>query len=59
MTTAVYYNDEGTGDVILLAVFLMKSDAETFAKNYILTDIFVKDLPTEAWIDFSNIRGYI
>ena len=59
MTTAVYYNSKETGEPVLLAVFLMKSDANDFAKNYVLTDILIKDLPFDAWTDFSNLRGYI
>tara|TARA_R110001592_G_C12744683_1_gene711312 strand:+ start:66 stop:245 length:180 start_codon:yes stop_codon:yes gene_type:complete len=59
MTTAVYFNDKIVGNTVLIAVFLMRSDADAFAKNYVLTDVFVKDLPIEAWTDFSNILGYI
>lgn len=59
MTTAVYFNGKTTGKPILLAVFLMKSEAETFAKGYGLNEILIKDLPTEAHADFIKIKGYI
>lgn len=60
MMTAVYSTSNFSGEKILLAVFLMKTDAELFIKSQtLMNSLETQDLPTEAYINFSKIRGYI
>lgn len=55
MTTAVYFNNP-CGEVVLLAAFLMKTDAEGYVKASFLDGLKIKELPHDAWHDFKSIK---
>jgi hypothetical protein len=60
MMTAVYYTSTFNGEKVLLAAFLMKTDADLFIKSQtLINNLETQDLPTEAYTNFSKIRGYI
>lgn len=55
MTTAVYFNDP-YGEVVLIATFLMKTDAEGYVKESFLGSLKIKELSHDAWHDFESIK---
>ena len=59
MLTVVYFNDPD-GEVILVAAFLMKTDAEDYVEKSFLDDLKIKELShNEAWRDFQSIRAKV
>lgn len=58
MLTVVYFNDPD-GEVILVAVFLMKTDAEDYVKSSFLSNLKTKEMSTDAWRDFQSIRAKV
>ena len=60
MLFVVYLQAEGDQYPILVATFLMKSDAESFVKNSNLKDkYFIKETGNEAWLHWRKIREEI
>ena len=60
MLFVVYLQAEGDQYPILVATFLMKSDAESFVKNSNLKDeYFIKETSNEAWLHWCKIREEI
>lgn len=60
MLYIVYLQAEEDQYPILVATFLMKSDAESFMKNSNLKDeYFIKETGTEAWLHWRKIREEI
>jgi hypothetical protein len=55
MLTAVYFVENGK--VTITGVFLMRSDAESFAKHSFITDLEVRDF--SSWDDWSNMRSVV
>lgn len=60
MLYIVYLQAEDDKHPILVAAFLMKSDAESFMKNSNLKgEYFIKETGTEAWLHWRKIREEI
>lgn len=55
MLSAVYMTDK-YGEVVLVATFLMRTDAEDYVKASFLSSLRVKELSHDAWRDFQSIR---
>ena len=58
MLTAVYFNDPDE-EVILVAAFLMKTDADDYVKSSFLSNLKTKEMSTDAWRDFQSIRAKV
>lgn len=58
MLTAVYFNDPKE-EVILVAAFLMKTDADDYVKGSFLSNLKTKEMSTDAWRDFQSIRAKV
>lgn len=58
MLTVVYFNDPYE-EVILVAAFLMKTDAEDYVKSSFLSNLKTKEMSTGAWRDFQSIRAKV
>jgi hypothetical protein len=58
MLTAVYFNDPHE-EVILVAAFLMKTDAEDYVKSSFLSNLKTKEMSTDAWRDFQSIKAKV
>ena len=60
MLYVVYLQAEDDQYPILVATFLMKSDAESFTKNSNLKDeYFIKEIGNGAWLHWRKIREEI
>jgi len=55
MLSAVYFNDKNE-EAILVAAFLMKTDAEDYVKSSFLGNLKIKELSLDAWRDFQSIK---
>ena len=55
MLSAVYLNDT-YGEVVLVAAFLMRTDAEDYVKSSFLGNLKIKELSHDAWRDFKSIK---
>ena len=58
MLTAVYFNDPYE-EVILVAAFLMKTDADDYVKSSFLSNLKTKEMSTDAWRHFQSIRAKV
>lgn len=58
MLTAVYFNDPDL-EVVLVAAFLMKTDAEDYVKSSFLSNLKTKEMSMDAWRDFQSIRAKV
>ena len=58
MLTAVYFNGKYE-DVVLVAAFLMKTDADDYVKSSFLSNLKTKEMSTDAWRDFQSIRAKV
>ena len=59
MISAVYFNGKYE-DVVLVAAFLMRSDAEDYVEKSFLDDLKIKELShNEAWQHFQSIRAEV
>ena len=58
MLTVVYFNDPHE-EVILVAAFLMKTDAEDYVKSSFMSNLKTKEMSTDARRDFQSIRAKV
>jgi len=58
MLTAVYLTDP-YGEAVLVAAFLMRTDAEDYVKASFLDSLKIKELSNDAWRNFQSIRAKV
>jgi hypothetical protein len=60
MLFVVYFHEKDDKYPVMVAVFLMKSDAEMFVKNSTLQEQYkVKETSSDAWTSWAKIRKEI